>query len=70
MHESSLAKRTPWIRLCWATGVAPLRGLRPDTNGLQFVPAEGLGHWPGAACKDAEGASGGIHLRMRGSISP
>ena len=55
-----LAKRTPWSRLCRATGVAPLGGLRPDTNGLPFVPAEGLGHWPGAACKDAECASGGV----------
>ena len=36
---------------------APLRGLRPDTNGVPFVPAEGQGLWPCAACKDAEGAS-------------
>ena len=52
-------KQTPWNRLCRATGVAPLGGLRPDTNCVQFVPAEGQGLWPCAACKDAEGAAGG-----------
>ena len=58
-RSERLTKRPPWNRLCRATGGAPLGGLRPDTNGLPFVPAEGLGHWPGAACKDAEGATGG-----------
>jgi hypothetical protein len=36
----------------------PLRGLRPDTNGVPFVAAEGQGLRPCAACKDAEGATG------------
>ena len=30
-------------------------------NGMPFVPAEGLGLWPGAARKDAEGAAGVGH---------
>ena len=64
MNASGLAKQTPWNRLRRATGGAPLGGLRPDTNGLPLVPAEGPGDWPGAACKDAEGASGGGHFSV------
>ena len=59
MIAADISKQTPWIRLCRATGGAPLGGLRPDTHGVPFVPAKGLGLWPSAACQDAEGASGG-----------
>ena len=59
MIAADMTKQTPWIRLSRATGGAPLGGLRPDTNGLPFVLAEGLGLRTSAACKDAEGASGG-----------
>ena len=44
------SKRTPWNRLRRATGGPPPGGLRPDTNGEPFVPAEGLGLRPSAAC--------------------
>ena len=56
------AKQTPWNWLCRATGVAPLRGLRPDTNGVPFVPAEGQGPWPCAVCKTAKRVGGGSNL--------
>ena len=40
----------------------PRGGLRPDTNGLPLVPAEGLGLWPSAACKVVDGATGVGHF--------
>ena len=56
----------PRIRPRRAVRVVALGGLRPDSNGLPLVPAEGLGLWPGAACTDAEGASvGGAHCTMK-----
>jgi hypothetical protein len=35
-----------------------LRGLRPDTNGWPFVPAEESSLWLGAACKAGEAGRG------------
>ncbi len=42
----------PWVRPPW--------GLRPDTNGLPFVPAEGLGLRPSAACKERRRRFGAV----------
>ena len=42
-----------------------LEGLRRDTNGLPFVPANGLGFCPSVACKDAAGAQGVGHFASR-----
>ena len=35
-HETGVAKRTPWSRLCRATGVAPLRGAPQALRGGSF----------------------------------
>ena len=56
-------QRIPVIRLCRAVGIAPLRGLRPDINGLAFMPAEGPGLWPGAPCKGPQAVGGGLSSR-------
>jgi hypothetical protein len=37
----------------------PPGGLRPDTNGAPFAPAEGPAHWGGAACKARRRRFGG-----------
>ena len=34
------------------------RGLRPDTDGSPFVPAEGLCRWHSATCKGGVAATG------------
>ena len=62
MTSARITKQTPRSWLRQAAGGAPLGGLRPDRNSVPFVPAEGQGLWPCAACKDAEGASGGGHV--------
>ena len=61
------AKQTPRIRLCRAAGVAPLGGLSPDIEGPVGLRrlAKSRASWLGAACKVAEGATGGIHTKRR-----
>ena len=59
IRKARRIKRTPWNRLRRASLGAPLWGLRPGMNGTPFVPAQGQGLRPCAACKDASGAPGG-----------
>ena len=63
-------KWAPQIRLRRFAGAAPLGALRPNTNGMPFVPAKGLGLWTSAACKDANGASGGGHSTSNTPAAP